>query len=405
MLRLLLLGAWLVRGSALRPTTGPRASLAAGNWVKFICGASNQDLPLIRNLCLVYTLAGVDCIDLSADPAVVSAAHEGVARALELSLLPDEAAARPKPLLMVSVNDNEDLHFRKASFDPSKCPSDCPRPCERVCPAWAIPPLANLQQASATAAAAVVATATSASSEGVVTERCYGCGRCIPTCPLGLIQGVSYVANRTAIAHLFQSGRVDAVEIHTQHGQTAAFAELWQQVGQSVLENAQIIAVSFPDMADATVPYITKLNDIISDHPDWPKFKGAQIWQTDGRPMSGDIGKGTAHSAITFGIKMLEEMHEAKTISGINLESTRHFVQIAGGTNDYSVTLGESLGIQSKTGFGGFAFGGYARREIGDVLRKLEDARPGTRLEDHRDELEVCLAFATKLVESVKKKK
>jgi hypothetical protein len=35
-----------------------------------------QDLPRIRNLAFVYTLAGADCIDLSASDAVVTAAEE-----------------------------------------------------------------------------------------------------------------------------------------------------------------------------------------------------------------------------------------------------------------------------------------------------------------------------------------
>jgi Fe-S-cluster-containing hydrogenase component 2 len=43
-----------------------------------------------------------------------------------------------RPWVMVSVNDQEDLHFRKASFDPTECPADCPRPCETVCPTQAI---------------------------------------------------------------------------------------------------------------------------------------------------------------------------------------------------------------------------------------------------------------------------
>ena len=40
--------------------------LSNGRWVKFICGASNHDAPLIRNLCYLYTSVGVDCIDISA---------------------------------------------------------------------------------------------------------------------------------------------------------------------------------------------------------------------------------------------------------------------------------------------------------------------------------------------------
>lgn len=36
---------------------------------------SKQDLPAVRNLALVYTLAGADCIDVAADEAVIEAAR------------------------------------------------------------------------------------------------------------------------------------------------------------------------------------------------------------------------------------------------------------------------------------------------------------------------------------------
>ena len=39
-------------------TTSPHESLQKGNWVKLICGASFEDVADIRNLSLVYTLAG-----------------------------------------------------------------------------------------------------------------------------------------------------------------------------------------------------------------------------------------------------------------------------------------------------------------------------------------------------------
>ena len=36
----------------------PERALAEGRWVKLICGASNQDLPAIADLCAIYGLAG-----------------------------------------------------------------------------------------------------------------------------------------------------------------------------------------------------------------------------------------------------------------------------------------------------------------------------------------------------------
>lgn len=101
-------------------------SLLDGNWVKFICGASNQDIPLIRNLCYIYTLCGVDCIDFSADPSVIDAANDGIYHAIQKNPL------IRKPYLMISINDDDDLHFRKAYFNPQLCPVNCTRPCEKV---------------------------------------------------------------------------------------------------------------------------------------------------------------------------------------------------------------------------------------------------------------------------------
>ncbi|MFM7437520.1 MAG: hypothetical protein ACKO2V_02805, partial [Snowella sp.] len=63
----------------------PLRSLRSGKWVKLICGASFQDLAAIRNLVLVYSLAGVDCVDVAADGAVITAAREGIFAAKALS--------------------------------------------------------------------------------------------------------------------------------------------------------------------------------------------------------------------------------------------------------------------------------------------------------------------------------
>ncbi|EPS60720.1 hypothetical protein M569_14083, partial [Genlisea aurea] len=112
-------------------TTSPVESLERGKWVKLICGASFEDVVDIRNLSMVYTLAGVDCIDCAADASVVNAVNEGIEAAIAVFPI-------RRPWVMISVNDDEDLHFRKAEFDPNDCPEDCSRPCESVCPANAI---------------------------------------------------------------------------------------------------------------------------------------------------------------------------------------------------------------------------------------------------------------------------
>jgi Fe-S-cluster-containing hydrogenase component 2 len=145
---------------------------------------------------LAYALAGADCIDVAADPAVIAAAQDALQVASKLG---EEAQARgfgfrSRPLLMVSLNDGEDPHFRKAEFDPELCPAECPRPCEKICPAQAI----VFQNASD-------------GVSGVVDKRCYGCGRCLPICPSQLIYTRSYVSTPEAIAELILPAGVDAL--------------------------------------------------------------------------------------------------------------------------------------------------------------------------------------------------
>jgi hypothetical protein len=72
---------------------------------------------LIYRRSLPFPVAGVDCIDCSADPAVVLAVHDGINAAMGASI--QRGGQIPmRPWVMVSINDDEDPHFRKAYFDP-----------------------------------------------------------------------------------------------------------------------------------------------------------------------------------------------------------------------------------------------------------------------------------------------
>ena len=424
-------GIWSSRSDVdFKPDSAAVSSLKAGSWVKFIAGASNQDLPLIRNMCYLYTMTGVDCIDMSADPAVVIVAKEGVMSAMN-DLGNKHATA---PLIMISVNDDDDPHFRKAKFDAALCPPECPRPCEKVCPAWAIPP----RPVTTTGPENTMITASNIEAEsnnlspGVIADRCYGCGRCVPICPLGLISTESYTVDAAAINKLFSSGSVDAIEIHTLANHEESFHNLWSSIGDEVLSRAKVVSVSFPNMGEKTISYLDSLQSTITSCKSWEKFQGVQIWQADGRPMSGDIGKGTAHKSSNLASYVLQELEKlnieentsqianAEMISSdrfievnklndiadieskIDVHGGFHFVQLAGGTNNYSAKTAENEGLLGAIGFGGFAFGGYARKKIGEILHELEDLFPGSKIEDHPEILKICLEFAENLVNSVK---
>ncbi len=338
----------------------PLRSLRESSWFKLICGASFQHLPAIRNLTLAYALAGADCIDVAADLAVITAAREALdaAQALTQAARGQGFRASHLPWLMVSLNDGEDPHFRKATFEPDICPSDCLRPCERICPADAIVFTASHLQ------------------QGVIDSRCYGCGRCLPVCPIQQITTRSYVSTPAAIAPLVLAG-VDAVEIHTQVGRLADFERLWQAIAP-YLSQLKLVAISCPE-GEGLIDYLWSLYDLISPLP------CPLIWQTDGRPMSGDIGQGTTRAAVRLGQKVLAA-------------GPPGYVQLAGGTNAHTVAKLRSLALLpsdvplyeplyededvthefARSGrschfISGVAYGSYARALLAPVFGQLEE--------------------------------
>ncbi|MEG4216873.1 LdpA C-terminal domain-containing domain [Microcoleus sp. Pol14C6] len=324
----------------------PLNSLKDGHWFKLICGASFQHLPAVRNLTLAYTLAGADCIDVAADPAAVAAAKEALQVASELQARTQNRRFGGKglPLLMVSLNDGEDPHFRKAEFNPADCPLDCWRPCEKICPAEAI-----------------VFQSAGSGFSGVIDQQCYGCGRCLPICPSQLIYTRSYVSAPAAIAPLILQSGADALEIHTQVGREADFGRLWSSIAPWVGQ-LKVIAISCPD-GDGLIDYLRTLYQIISPLP------CPLIWQTDGRPMSGDIGTGTTRAAVKLGQKVL-----AAQLPG--------YVQLAGGTNAHTVSKlraegllldgGKNLSVPPIPYIAGVAYGSYARVLLSPILEQLE---------------------------------
>jgi len=274
-------------------------SLRSRQWFKLICGASYQHLPAIRHLAQIYTLAGADCIDMAPDPATIAAAREGIAAAMEL----DESVR--SPLVMVSFNDGEDPHFRKAIFDPQLCPKDCPRPCEKVCPTSAIK---------------------------------FG----------------SDYPNRTQ-----------------------EFAAFWQRLSP-IIPKLKLVAISFPDCENLH-DYLLSLLEGMQPKP------RSLIWQTDGRPMSGDIGDGATRAALQLGQKVLD------------FQLPIGFVQLAGGTNASTVPKLRQADIPVA----GVAYGSYARKIVMDFLESRGEEIPD-RLEEHPCLLWQAVAIAKQLVSQIK---
>ena len=292
----------------------------------------------------MFTVAGADCIDMAADPAVVRAARTGMAMALE------QYSDAKAPWLMASFNDGEDPHFRKAIALSSNCPSNCPQPCIAYCPPGAI----------------------SATTTGISiqTDLCFGCGRCEPLCPPHIIQTQGYqVPVASYMPKLLDAG-IEAIEIHTRMGRGDEFAALWRQL-QLWVSSLQLVSVSFND-GPGLEDYLRNLVSIMQPRP------RRLLWQVDGRPMSGDIGQGTTRATLQL----------AQKVISFELPG---YVQLAGGTNRATMPKAREQGIAVA----GAAFGSYARKLVADASDIAD-------LNHHSPILTQSIELARELVTQVK---
>ena len=303
-------------------------ALQEGTWVKLICGASNQDLESIGDLCAVYATAGVHCIDVAADPSVVLKAREAIQWA---KLNHDK-----QPWLMISLSDGEDDHFRKAWFDPERCPPDCDRPCENICPAKAI-----------------------GTSGGVNTNKCYGCGRCITSCPLGLIDEKEHRLEIKNFSPLLNELRPDAIEIHTAPGRAKAFEKAIKEISASRI-NLERLAVSCGLQGHGINAY-QLAQELWLRHQCLRKYDQKPLWQLDGRRMSGDLGLGASRISVNLWKKIKPFAPPGP-------------LQLAGGTNEQTIKL-----LPSTNGPEGIAFGGQARKIIQPLLLEAQDKKISLR--------------------------
>jgi len=236
-------------------------------WIKLICGASNEDIVAIEDLCAIYTAAGVDYIDVAAEESIVHAAKKGIEWAKKVF--------KNSPGLMISISDGNDIHFRKAKFDPLKCPADCPRPCEKVCPTFAI------------------------DNSGIKKSKCYGCGRCLNSCPLNLISEYEYNLSKDDLALTLQKIKPNAVEIHTEINRLDSFTKV---VSILISCETKLDKISISSGLNQSFKKSQEPEDLLKAL--WERYEILKkldiplIWQLDGRPMSGDLAPSTSRDAV-----------------------------------------------------------------------------------------------------------
>jgi ferredoxin len=230
----------------------------------------------------------------------------------------------------------------------------------------------------------------------VQESRCYGCGRCLPACPHGLIEEQARLLAADAVPLLLAELRPDAVELHTRLGRSAAFAARLAQIGRSGLL-LQRLAVSCglapPELPPDAPPPGAQPSGVGEATAEalaaelWDRFRqlraAAQrpLWQLDGRPMSGDLGSGTAHASV----RLLQRIAPLAPPGPL---------QLAGGTNAHTLELVRRAAVPAVAGV---AFGGVARSLLQPLL--LEAQARGRRLLDDPQLQPRALAIARSLVE------
>uniref|UniRef100_A0A7N2R6C9 4Fe-4S ferredoxin-type domain-containing protein n=1 Tax=Quercus lobata TaxID=97700 RepID=A0A7N2R6C9_QUELO len=291
--------------------------------------AASQHSSISKDFLAPWLLVQVDCIDCAADVAVVSAVNDGIKSARDIGLR--------RPWVMISVNDAEDLHFRKADkqsirvneasdvmvlkivqirwtivyFWLMQYSMNKGKPNSLI---WRIVHLnvqglvrlfvlLSLNEGNSTLEVLNGTNASKFLKGGVITGRCYGCGRCFPVCPYSNIRVVTYIRDTTATADLIKRNGIDAVEIHTSGRQTALFEELWDGLGDSIAHLRLTVCVSLPNIGDSTISSMNTMYSIMEPNlATLLQFMAVHEMKLDGDPMSRDIGRGATRESIAFAV-------------------------------------------------------------------------------------------------------
>ena len=312
-------------------------------WIKLICGASNEDILAIEDLCAIYTAAGVDYIDVAAEESIVHAAKKGIEWAKEIF--------KNSPGLMISISDGNDIHFRKAKFDPLRCPPNCSRPCEKVCPTFAI------------------------DNSGIKESKCYGCGRCINSCPLNLISEYEYNLSKYDLASTLNKIRPNAVEIHTAINRLDSFTKVVR-----ILKNSEtkLDKISISCGLHQSIKKSQEPEDLLKAL--WERYdilnelKIPLIWQLDGRPMSGDLAPSTSRDSV-------------KLFESIGSDLPPGLIQLAGGTNEKTHEFLKSNNLPD-----GIAFGSAARKIMQPLIESAH--KKNKRLYEYPERMDLAIKKA-----------
>jgi len=315
-------------------------ALNEGSFTKIICGAANTNEKHVERLALVYALSGVNVIDVAPSKKIIQAAKTGIKKASDFyNENPEAFSLFKEPVLMVSLDSGDDLHFRKAEINYEKCTS-CFK-CIISCPAKAIFTENNLLKLN--------------------KNNCFGCGRCSKACPKDAISFTKF--NNFPD---FNFEEIKAIEIHTGNNSIEEVKN-FLELNVSLLKNIELLSFCVESKRFNSVElqnYVSSLTSLVNQKI---------IIQIDGIPMGATDKACSSLQAVSAAATLLE--------SKINA-----YIQLSGGSNHLTKSLVNQLGLKIS----GIGYGTFSRNLILSYLEEQE--------EDFYRQLQRIVNITTKLV-------
>ncbi len=284
---------------------------------KLVCGAGNEDIQEIEKLVALYSKAGCNFFDLSANEAVIDAAKRG----LDFSI-PKEK--QNEFYFCVSVGINGDPHTTKAKIDEKNCIL-CKK-CIDICPQNAIFEIENICK--------------------IKEIRCIGCGKCKNICTKGAISFYSKDKNLKEILPPIIKKGIDCIELHAIGEDENEVDTKWKELN-SFYEGFLSICIDRSKLGNEK--YLARIERLLKS-----RMPYSTIIQADGAPMSGGVDDYKT---------TLQAIAAAEIVQDANLPA---FLLISGGTNSKSTKFAKQCGINPH----GITIGSYARQIVKNYIKR-----------------------------------
>lgn len=282
--------------------------LSSNKCFKLICGAGNYDIYSVEKLVYLYSKAGCNLFDISADIDIINAAKSGL----------KNAGITKNRYLCASVGLSGDYHFNKYLINKNKC-NKCGS-CLKVCLENAI------------------------NNYSIDEKKCIGCGKCFEICKNNAIETKSVFADIKQILPLLNKLNIDCIELHSANSNNQDTYKIWKYISENYTGTLSLCVDRLKYGNTSLIKRVKKMLSVRQPY--------TTIIQTDGNPISG----GTNDYKST-----LQAVASADIILKENLPA---YVIASGGTNEKTFELAKQCNVDIN----GVAMGSYARYIVKDYL-------------------------------------